>query len=285
MSWLGMDIGGASVKVADAGDFAMTRSFALWRHPDRLEHELREILATSPSFTHLAVTMTGELADCFETKQLGVEFILDAIIRAAEGKHRRVYLIDGSLVSPIVARRSPQLVAASNWHALASFCRRFLTKGLGLLLDIGSTTTDIIPFDAESARSAGATDTQRLCRHELIYTGVERSPVCAIVQELPYRGATSHVAQELFATTRDVYVLLGQLPEELTCTATADGRPATKAYARARLGRMICADATEVNHRDAAQIAAAIAVRQQRMIAEAVNKRCGEAEPHHRRAS
>lgn len=274
MNWLGMDIGGANVKVADAGTFALIRSFALWRHPERLIQKLREILATCPPFTHLAVTMTGELADCFDSKQMGIECILNAVARSAEGKHQRVYLSDGRLVSPIVARQCPQLAAASNWHALASYCGRFLESGVGLLIDVGSTTTDVIPFDDRSPRSAGVTDTQRLRRHELVYTGVERSPVCAIVNRLPYRGEVSRVAQELFATTHDVYLLLGQLPEELRCTSTADGRPATKACARARLGRIICADATEVNHRDAVRLAEAVAQQQRESIAEAISDCC-----------
>jgi probable H4MPT-linked C1 transfer pathway protein len=77
---------------------------------------------------------------------------------------------------------------------------------------------------------------------ELVYTGVQRSPVCALVSEIPWRGAMYPVAQELFATTWDAYLTLGELPEEAENTSTADGRPATKEAARDRLARMICAD-------------------------------------------
>ena len=49
-------------------------------------------------------------------------------------------------------------------------------------------------------------------------------------------------AAELFATTLDVYLLLGWIAEDSSDHNTADGRPATKAAAHARLARMLCAD-------------------------------------------
>jgi uncharacterized hydantoinase/oxoprolinase family protein len=68
------------------------------------------------------------------------------------------------------------------------------------------------------------------------------------------------VAQELFATALDAYLLLDQIPERANYTQTADGKPATKAAARTRLGRMIAADSEEFNHRDALAIAAVATV-------------------------
>ena len=67
MNWLGIDIGGANIKVADGRGFAATYPFALWRKADQLEHELRRVISESPESDHLITTMTGELADCFES--------------------------------------------------------------------------------------------------------------------------------------------------------------------------------------------------------------------------
>lgn len=259
MNWLALDIGGANVKAADGKGFAESYAFALWAEPNRLTQELRTIIAEAPESTHLAITMTGELADCFESKATGVQHILKAVHGAADGRHTRVYLVDGMLVTPQVALMKAHLAAASNWHALARFCGRYAEEGPAVLIDVGSTTIDVIPLLDGQPANVGKTDTERLLSGELVYTGVERTPACALLQSISYRGTMCPIANELFATTRDAWLILGELPEDPADKRTADGRPATKAHARHRLGRLICADEQEFNHRDAAIVAEAMA--------------------------
>lgn len=270
MSWLALDIGGANLKIADGQGFAESYAFALWHEPQRLAQELRTIIAEAPPSTHLAITMTGELADCFETKAHGVQHILKAVQAAADGRHTRVYLTDGKLVSPQVALNQPLLASASNWHALAHYAGRFAREGAALLIDIGSTTSDIIPLVDGQPVPTALTDTERLISGELVYTGVERTPVAALLRTAPYRGEACPVATEYFATVRDAWTILGDMPEDSSDKRTADSRPATKANARLRLGRLICADADTFNHRDAALIAEAVADVQSQQIMHAV---------------
>lgn len=258
MQWLALDIGGANLKVADGLGHAESFPFELWREPDQLTQELRTLIAQAPSCDRLAVTMTGELADCFETKAAGVTFILDALQRAADGRHTRVYLSDGLLVTPQVAKTRPASVAAANWHALARFATRFTNSQPSLLIDVGSTTCDVVPLLGGEPATKHRSDTARLLHGELLYAGVERTPVCALVSELPYRRHRCPIAREFFATTRDVYTLLGRLPEQPLNRDTADGRAATKAASRARMARMICADSEDFNHRDAVVAAEAV---------------------------
>jgi uncharacterized hydantoinase/oxoprolinase family protein len=80
MTWLGLDIGGANLKAADAHGFAALRPFAIWRAPDQLTMELQTLLAAAPPHRGLAVTMTAELADCYQTKTQGVQSIVDAVV-------------------------------------------------------------------------------------------------------------------------------------------------------------------------------------------------------------
>ena len=47
---------------------------------------------------------------------------------------------------------------------------------------------------------------------------------------------------ELFATTLDAYLVLDQVPEDAEDRDTADGRPATRPCAHARLSRMLGGD-------------------------------------------
>lgn len=250
MNWLGLDVGGANLKLAGSdGSLARSVGFPLWQRRAELEEALRRLLADAPQ-APLAVTMTGELADCYATKAEGVAHILEAVTAAAGARSLRAYAVDGELIPFEQATRCPLLVAAANWHALAAWAARF-AAGPTLLIDIGSTTTDLIPLVEGRPAARGRNDPERLVASELVYTGVCRSPVCALVRSLPWRGASCPTAQELFATTRDAYLTSGDLPEDGEDCSTADGRPATRETARDRLARQICADRTMFDEADA----------------------------------
>lgn len=275
MGWLALDIGGANIKAADGLGYARSYVFPMWRQSHSLAQQIRTIISEAPPCDHLAVTMTGELADCFESKAAGIRFILQAVSAGSDNRHTRVYLADGRLVSPQAALNNPRLAAASNWHALARFAGRHAGQGAALLVDVGSTTCDVIPLVDGRPVAKGATDTQRLISGELIYTGIERSPVCAIAATAPYRSQPCPIVHEVFATMRDVYMILDQLPDDPANTHTSDGKPATRGYARARLGRMIAADTEEFNHRDAVQLAQHLAEAQAARLAECMRQVAG----------
>jgi probable H4MPT-linked C1 transfer pathway protein len=272
MRFLALDIGGANLKLADGLGYAESRRFEMWRDSHRLAQELRTFIAEAPSCDHIVATMTGELADCFETKDQGVGFIVRAVSEAADHRHTRIYLSNGTLVTPQLALGKPRLAAAANWHALARFAGRYARHGPAILVDIGSTTCDLIPLVDGQPSTKEVSDTDRLVSGELVYTGVERTPVCALVHEIPYRGQGCPVAREVFATAGDVYLLLGELREEAQSTQTADGRPATIDAARVRLGRMICADGEAFTHQDAAAACDAIRAAQLATIVSAARQ-------------
>lgn len=271
MSLIAIDVGGAGLKASDGCGFAVSRGFALWKNPSGLTAALATLLADAPECDRVFATMTGELADCFSTKAEGVAQICAALTGAVGSRLLRIYLTDGTVVSAEEACERPLAAAASNWHVLARFAGRFVPQGTGLLIDIGSTTTDLAPLADGALRATGFTDSERLMCGELVYTGVERSPVCAVAGALPYRGGQCPTAQEFFATVGDAYQTTGELPEEPDNLATADGRPATKEFARDRLARSICADRTLFDEQDALAAARAIAIAQQAKIGVALN--------------
>ncbi len=280
MTWLGLDIGGANLKAADGLGFARSHNFPLWQRPAELPQALRALIAEAPATERIAATMTGELADCFATKADGVTAILDAITEAADGRHTRIYLNNGKFVTPLVAQRHPEQAAASNWHAMATLAIEYLGESkTGMLIDVGSTTTDLIPLTDSQATASGSTDTERLIAGELVYTGFRRSPVCAVAPTVPYRSQDVPVAAEVFATTHDVHLLLGHIAEDAADTNTADGRPATKRFARQRMARMICADQESFHHRDAVVMAQSIAAAQVHSIVRAAKKSWKHATP------
>ena len=275
MNWLALDIGGANLKIANGAGYAATRPFALWQDSSRLHEAIEALLAAAPASEAIAVTMTGELADCYVTKAEGVRHILGAVARAAADCLLRVYRNDGQFVAPAEAIADPRPIAAANWHALARFVGRFSKPGMSLLIDIGSTTTDVIPLIDCFPAAQGITDTQRLATGELVYTGIARTPLAALVSALSYRGQTCGVAREWFATTQDVYLTLDELREDETDFHTADGKPATKLAAQTRLARMICADGDLFTSQDAAEMAATIMQSQLNLVTAAVNQVLG----------
>ena len=266
-------------KAADGKGFYANHVFPMWQQHKQLVEALRRLIAGAPKADHLAATMTGELADCFATKAEGVQ--LHHIIDAASWSPRlmvattRIYWNNGMLVSPVVALKQPLSAAASNWHALARFAGRYMRQGPGLLIDIGSTTCDIIPLVDGQPTAKATTDPERLLSGELVYTGVERSPVCALIPAAPWRGQQCPVAQEYFASTWDVYLTLGDLPEEPKAIHTADNRPATKDAARDRLARSICADREMFSEADAHAMAEAVARSQLAKVAISIGNVIG----------
>lgn len=232
---LGLDIGGANLKAAHSDGTARIVAFALWKHPERLKEELARLCADMPRHNLLAVTMTGELCDCFVGKREGVQAILQAVRAASGGIPIRVWTNGGCFLDIDLAEHDPFRIAAANWLALAHLVARRFPNENALLIDTGSTTTDIVYLNRGRPEARGLTDPERLASGELVYTGVRRTPICAVLG--------MQVAAEFFATMHDAYLYAGLVPENPADHDTADGRPATAAYARARLARMRCADA------------------------------------------
>lgn len=272
MDWLGLDVGGANLKVADRKGFARSLPFALWERPRDLAVALKELLVDASVDNGIAVTMTGELADCFETKTHGVLHILEAVEQATESRRILVYCVNGQFASVAQARSIPLLAAASNWHALARFACRLVQRFPAVLIDVGSTTTDIVRLSADGPITTSTTDTQRLLCGELVYTGISRTSIAAITPVLPYRGRFCPVAAEVFATAADVAVMLGTSPEQPLNYVTADGRPLTKSFSRDRIARMLCSDRGDFTYDDALSAAQFAWDRQAEKIGQALKQ-------------
>ncbi len=280
MRVIGLDIGGANLKASDGEGRSDSQPFAMWERAGELGGVLRTVLASFGSFDAVALTMTGELADCFKTKAGGVGHILDAA-QGAAGPPVHVWQTSGEFVAPEVAQEFSMLTAAANWHALATWAARMAPGGAALLIDVGSTTSDIIPLQDGMPTPTGRTDLERLLSGELAYTGVRRTPVCAVAQTLPVGETRCPVAAELFATMEDAYLILGDVAEDERRCDTADGGPATRAAALRRLARMICCDLTELTEPQLVHVAGFLGQCQTGQLAAAITRvtRSREAAP------
>ncbi|MBI3864861.1 MAG: H4MPT-linked C1 transfer pathway protein [Planctomycetia bacterium] len=268
---LGLDIGGANLKAATSAGQAHSEPFEIWRAPQDLTARLRTLIARFRPADVIAVTMTAELADCFATKREGVAAIIAAACDAVGAADIIFWQTTGRFAAPADALRSPRAVAAANWHALATWAGRLAPLGKALLVDLGSTTTDLIPLEDGRPAARGATDLERLTHHELVYTGARRTPLCALTSSVPVCGHPCGVAAELFATTLDACLVLGLAPEDESDRQTADGRPATIPCAHDRIAHMVCCDREEIDIPEARSIARHFLDAQRRQLSAALD--------------
>jgi probable H4MPT-linked C1 transfer pathway protein len=213
-----------------------------------------------------AITMTGELVDRYTDRKEGVRTLLRQFARHIASEHVRVYSLREGLCSMATARRMPDKVASANWHATAMSVAGVLPQAL--LMDIGSTTTDIIPIRGGRVVARALTDAGRLRSDELIYTGVARTPVMAIALRVPFRGVWQNLAAEHFATMADVHQLTGDL--RFGQSETADGRGKQPRDCARRLARMLGCDLRNGSMADWRQVAKHLAVVQQDGIRRAM---------------
>jgi (4-(4-[2-(gamma-L-glutamylamino)ethyl]phenoxymethyl)furan-2-yl)methanamine synthase len=267
---LGWDIGGAHIKAVllDAkGNYVNSIQLAcpLWRGLDFLARAIVEVQSHMRKNIGLynimhAITMTGELVDLFENRHEGVcEIAKVACKMLGENVHFYAAETADNLPGFVAAFDVPRFassIASANWHASANFLSQHIANAL--LIDIGSTTSDIIPIVNGRIGLNGNSDVARLKNDSLIYTGVVRTPIMALAQKLPFFDGDEdeadkadikkadvkktneiNVMAELFATTGDVYRLTGDLHARVDLAETADGKGKSPLESARRLARMI----------------------------------------------
>lgn len=247
---IGWDIGGAHVKAASlngSGEVmrVIQEPCPLWKGVAHLDNALATILRALGSGPHLhAMTMTGELVDCFAGREQGVNAIIQAMQARLCGEELLVFAgRDGFLNADDIRQAHYMAIASANWLASAELaatqCRT------ALFVDIGSTTTDILLIENHSLQAVGYTDYQRLVSGELLYTGIVRTAVMAVAQRAEFNGQAMGLMAEYFATMADVYRLTGDLNEAHDQTETADGAEKTPLASARRLSRLTGYDFTE----------------------------------------
>jgi (4-(4-[2-(gamma-L-glutamylamino)ethyl]phenoxymethyl)furan-2-yl)methanamine synthase len=272
---LAVDIGGANTKAArlEGGSLrTVSRPFEVWRDRDALATVLREVAAEVAARPQdaAAITMTAELSDAFRTKREGVGFVLDAAHDALGGGALSVLTTAGELVSIDTARARPWDVAAANWVATALAVAEVHPDAL--LIDVGSTTADVIPIVDGRVAASARDDLGRLLAGELVYTGVLRTNLAAIAPRVPVRGGWCPVASEYFAISADVHVALGHLAPEAYDCPTPDGRPTTAVFARERIARLVCSDVEQLDAAEIDAIAAYLHGEQLRALEDAARR-------------
>ncbi len=262
---LGLDIGGANTKYVlfksheNISEVLVAESkyFPFWKrnneYPQFLLNLKDELENLYGDITNVVFVTTAELADCFQTKKEGIKTICSYISQVFTTHSPMIFDVQNKFVPSQEGEENWLTVAASNWVATAAFLGKKIPNAI--LIDIGSTTTDLIPIFESKVVSQGKNDLERLISNELIYSGLLRTNIIALAHEIKLNAKIVPLASELFATTGDIYYLLGSISEEDFTVETADGKPVTKENSLARLSRIICSDVNQLSEKEILDIA------------------------------
>ncbi|MCD4840561.1 MAG: H4MPT-linked C1 transfer pathway protein [Methanosarcinales archaeon] len=258
---IGIDVGGANTKAATSdGSFVTSIHAPLWKNKATLYDVLHEITREMDEIeiTSVGAVMTGEICGCFETKRKGVLYIKKAVCKIFDDvkflDHRSILkkssAVDGDPVS----------FASTNWLASTRFIADEYKDVI--FVDIGSTTTDVIPIKNGRIK-VGRSDLERLKSGELIYSGILRTNVSCLLDGIKMRGGDCKISSEHFSTTADVYLIIGRIKKEdigceslnRYCYPFTGEEEKNRISAMRRLARVLCSDLEEIGADNVVHIA------------------------------
>ncbi len=247
MKIIGLDIGGANtdctiIKIENKNIISMKKDrgyFPMWKENTQLQRYLEKLIKNDPDIDVVCVSMTAELADGYLSKKEGVLDISKQVMNVFNDKKVFFVTFDG-LKTYNELKNNPLIAAAANWIGTAEIIK-YIEEDC-IFMDIGSTTTDIIPIKSKKECALGHSDLERLSTGELIYTGMLRTNLSSIVHSVPIYEKDTRVSSEFFSITADVHRILGNINEEDYTCPTPDGKEKDIISCKRRLARLVCAD-------------------------------------------
>ncbi|MEE8401499.1 MAG: hydantoinase/oxoprolinase family protein [Candidatus Hydrothermarchaeaceae archaeon] len=250
------------LNVDSGGTTSEIHNFPLWKKKGEFAAFLQGLKEDADM---VGITMTAELSDVFSSREEGINYIVSVCEDVFEAP---VYLTLDETLLKAGDIPNPLDIAAANWVASIHFLKKKFSEGI--LIDCGSTTTDIIPFSA--SQKYPRRDIDRIKSEQLVYTGILRTPVNTIVDAIPFGGEMVHISSEYFAITADVYTILGLIPSGAYSCDTPDGRGKSRSESMQRISRLLCADFEEVGTEAVMDICRYVKERQVEKIASAIKK-------------
>jgi len=277
MKIAGFDIGGANTDVAvidfdESGNILDIETdyvfLPMWMKKEELKDALKDLIVFigEDKIDAVGISMTAELVDAYKTKKEGVVDIAQKSIDTFQVPVGFVGLNGIMDISHVL--KDPMKVAAANWIATAPLAAKINPNCI--LIDTGSTTTDIIPIKNGRECALGRSDIERLKTGELVYSGTLRTNVAALVEKVPIERKMTRVASELFAIVADVQIVLGNIDIDDYICDTMDGAGKSIEECMRRISRVVCGDMEVLKPDKIIEIAEYIYSVQIKKIAEAL---------------
>jgi (4-(4-[2-(gamma-L-glutamylamino)ethyl]phenoxymethyl)furan-2-yl)methanamine synthase len=276
MKIAGLDIGGATtdlavVEFSASGDIKNIRVdyeyLPMWMEKENLGNVIKNMLGSDfNDLDALGVSMTAELVDAYATKREGV---LDIVRKTRELTDIDMGFVgQAGIMEPQEVLGKPLEVAAANWIATAPLAAMISPDCV--MVDTGSTTTDIIPIKDGQECARGRSDLQRLATGELVYTGLLRTNVATLVDRVPLQDTWTRVASELFAITADVHIILNNIDDKEYSCPTPDGSGESRMECMQRMARLVCSDLEVLAEEEVEELASYVYQKQLERVAEAL---------------
>ena len=234
ISYIGLDIGGANLKVVGLNRnkkiiFVEQFKCPIWRGTDVLVDKFKIFKNLNPEAL-MGITMTGELCDNFLNREDGVKKIIGCTQKIKCLKYFFTNNKDRFKKKP-----SHKQVASMNWLATAEFISKKITNGL--IVDFGSTTIDLILIKNKKCANIFFDDFNRINNSELIYTGCTRTPIFGITNQVILKKKIYNIIPEFFSNTADLYRAIKILPDDLDLYESADGKNKSRTNSLRRVAR------------------------------------------------
>lgn len=278
MKIAGFDIGGANTDLAvvDFDEKGQINEIStdfeylpMWRENEKLSSTLIDLLGDDKTEVQaVGICMTAELVDAYQTKKEGV---LDIAQKVKDTFKLPIGFIGlNGVVDFRGLNKNPLQVAAANWIATSRLAGKISPDCI--MIDTGSTTTDIIPIKEGKECAKGRSDLQRLGTGELVYSGALRTNVAALVDKLPLNNSWIRTASELFAQSADIHLVLENITEEDYSCETPDGAGKSREECMRRISRVVCGDLEVLSTQDIKNMADYIWQKQAENVSEALQE-------------
>lgn len=273
---VGLDIGGANVKInaivmTDSGEFRLIHYFNRQMLVDNFDHVLNTFKNDfKVNFDVVGVTTTGEYGIIFPRLKDGIIFFKEKISNFFKQPTYWMNL-SGDMIK-LGELNDPYDVVASNWVATSLFVGEYICRDC-ILVDSGSTTTDIIPISKGRPVNKSRFDYERLASGNLVYTGGINTHVGCITNKLILNEVETNLSSEYFATAGDIHYILGHI-NSLTYRNYLGRFPgySNPDECYTRLAHMICADDKLISRETILDMAKQVYEKQLNQISESIKR-------------
>jgi len=276
MRIMGLDIGGANTDCCiynindDKCELIKTNKeyLPMWNNKEELESCL-ERFKKYEKLDVVIVTTTAELSDGYKSKEEGIHDITKKVMNVFNEEDIFFVTFNG-LKDYEYVKENPLDMAAANWIATSHLIANI--KKDCIFMDMGTTTTDIIPIKDSHEIAEGHSDLERLCSGELVYSGMLRTNIATIVNQIPVKNTFASVSSELFTITADLYRILNDITEEEYICDTPDNKAKDILSCKRRLSRLVCAQLDDFDDKEILEIAKYVKNEQVEQISKSLEK-------------
>ena len=236
IKYLGIDIGGAHLKCIGLNKKKEIKlvdyiSYKIWSSSNQLKRTLQNISNKIRSNETLCgITMSAELCDIFPNRENGVKELTKLCKKL---KFNKSYYTCNKPTFSLDPKASE--IMSMNWHSIGRLCEKKIKDCI--IIDFGSTTTDFICIKNFKFINKYFTDFSRLNNHELLYTGVIRTPIFSLLKKIVINKKNYNLIPEYFSDMSDIYRIKKILNKNIDLDDTSDGRGKSQIESKIRVSR------------------------------------------------